>query len=51
MREDLRSTVGADAAQKFPQNVAPPTAAPQPAPEPVKKKWYQGLFRRRESTP
>ena len=51
MREDLRSTVGADAAQKFPQNVAPPTATPQPAPEPVKKKWYQGLFRRRESTP
>jgi type II secretion system protein D len=51
MREDLRGSVGADAAQKFPQNIAAPVATPQPAPEPPKKKWYQGLFRRPESKP
>jgi type II secretion system protein D len=52
IREDLRSGVGSDAAQKFPQNIAPPVAAPaaatapsQPAPQ-AKQKWYQGLFKR-----
>lgn len=57
IREDLRSGVGSDAAQKFPQNVAPPVAAPAPAvaapvsPQPApaqKKKWFQGLFKRQD---
>ena len=51
MREDLRGSVGADAAQKFPQNVAAPVATPQSAVEAPKKKWYQGLFRRPEPKP
>lgn len=52
IREDLRSGVGSDAAQKFPQNIAPPVAAPAPAAVPAqpapsaKQKWYQGLFKR-----
>jgi len=52
IREDLRSGVGSDAAQKFPQNIAPPVAAPVPAAVPAqpapsaKQKWYQGLFKR-----
>lgn len=63
IREDLRSGVGSDAAQKFPQNIAPPVAAPAPEPATpaapaatpapssapsAKKKWYQGLFKRQD---
>jgi general secretion pathway protein D len=51
MREDMRSDVGADAAQKFPQNAAPPAATPQNPPTPPKKKWYDGLFRRGSQNP
>ena len=47
--EDIRTQVGSDAANRFPQQMAPPAAAP--APEPVKKKWYQGLFRRQNQNP
>jgi general secretion pathway protein D len=57
IREDLRSGVGSDASQKFPQNIhptpkapTPATAAPtpsQPTPAP-RKKWFQGLFNRQE---
>lgn len=50
MSEDIRSTIGAEAAQKFPEKVVPPTVAPA-VQEPPKKKWYQGLFRRQEQQP
>lgn len=43
--EDLRSQVGAEAAQKFPQKVEPPAATPE-TPDTAKKKWWQGIFRR-----
>lgn len=46
MHEDMRSQVGIDAAQKFPQVVTPPAAVPADATP--KKKWYQGLFRRQD---
>ncbi|MFM7607120.1 MAG: secretin N-terminal domain-containing protein [Prosthecobacter sp.] len=57
IREDLRSGVGSDASQKFPQNIQPAPTAPasattapaasQPTPPP-RKKWFQGLFNRQE---
>ena len=46
--EDSRTSVGADAAERFPQTVVPepvPTAQP-----PAKKKWYQNLFRRQNQS-
>ncbi len=46
-REDLRTTSGADAAQRFPQVVQPPKATPVEDTPPVKKKnFFQRIFSR-----
>ncbi len=46
-REDLRTTSGADAAQRFPQVVQPPKATPVEDAPPVKKKnFFQRIFSR-----
>ncbi len=39
--EDLRTTVGTEAAQKFPERVAIPVATQPTATEPPKAKWWQ----------
>lgn len=46
-REDLRTTSGADAAQRFPQKIEPPKATPVEDVPPVKKKnFFQRIFSR-----